>query len=376
MHRRTFFQTGIAAGVVGIGGGTAALGLATRGRDLGRPSEQLRLNSNENPLGLSPAARRAVVDRLTEANRYPGAIRARLIEAIAKRHGVAPKHVVVGAGSTEILKLAVHATAAAGGRLVVADPTFEDVARYGEWVGMEAIRIPLTRRYTHDLARMRDAAESGGGPTLVFLCNPNNPTGTVTSSGSIAEWIGSSDERTTFLVDEAYYEYAMDVPGYHSALHWLPDRPNVVVSRTFSKIFAMAGLRLGYAVAHPDTAGQLRLYRVRNNANQLAAAAGLASLDDAEFIRRSLAVNERGKAVVHECLDELDLEYLPSHTNFVMHRITGDLESYIERMRTHEVRVGRPFPPMLGYNRLSIGLPQEMEQFADTLRAFRRQGWI
>jgi histidinol-phosphate aminotransferase len=138
----------------------------------------------------------------------------------------------------------------------------------------------------------------------------------------------------------------------------------------------MAGMRLGYAIAHQDTADRLREFIGRNNANQLALAAAIASLADVELIGRSRAANSRGKRILHDCLDELGLEHLPSHTNFVMHRIPGDLEIYQRRMAEAGARVGRKFPPMLEYNRLSIGLPEEMERFAEILRSFRTKGWV
>src|SRR5690606_20264869 len=150
------------------------------------------------------------------------------------------------------------------------------------------------------------------------------------------------------------------------------DRPNVVIVRTFSKIFAMAGMRLGYSVSHPQTAALLREFVVQNNPNELAAAAGLASLEDDGLIERSIAVNAESKRIVHETLDELGLEYLPTDANFIMHRIHGDLTEYQQRMREAGLLVGRHFPPMLEWNRLSFGLPDEMDRWASTLRDFRR----
>jgi histidinol-phosphate aminotransferase len=135
-------------------------------------------------------------------------------------------------------------------------------------------------------------------------------------------------------------------------------------------------MRLGYAIAHKDTADRLREFIGRNNANQLALAAALASLADKDLIQRSRKANSHGMRILHECLDELGLKHLPSHTNFVMHRIPGELGVYQKRMAESEVRVGRKFPPMLEYNRLSIGLPEEMERFAETLRGFRKKGWV
>jgi histidinol-phosphate aminotransferase len=209
----------------------------------------------------------------------------------------------------------------------------------------------------------------------VYICNPNNPTGTLTASRDLDAWIADAPERVLFAVDEAYFEFVND-PSYWSAQKWIGTHRNVLVVRTFSKIYAMAGLRLGYAIAHPDAAERLGRYASGNNANYLALVAARASLDDQAFAQKSLETNRTAMRVAHRCLTELSLEYLPSHTNFLMHRIQGDLATYNRRMREKNIQVGRAFPPMLGHSRVSIGLPEEMEAWAEALRSFRQQGWV
>lgn len=373
MKRRTFVQTGISAGMLGVGGLAV-----TRRRGPATPrqstDETIRLSSNENPLGISPLARQAIVEGMADANRYPSR-RAELTQAIAAQQGVRSENIVLGAGSTEILKIAVQAFGTPGGHLIVADPTYEDVRFYADPIDLDRHPIPLQPDGRHDLDTMRSVAESASGPVCVYVCNPNNPTGTLTPCAAVDEWIASASDRINFLVDEAYFDF-VDDPTYWSASKWIAQRPNVLVARTFSKVYGMAGIRLGYGIAHAETARRLRRLRIRNNANYFAIVAGLASLSDPEFVARSLAVNDRGKRILYQCLDELDLEHFPSHTNFVMHRINGDLRSYNTAMGRRGIRVGRPFPPMLSYSRLSIGLPEEMERFAETLRAFRQEGRI
>ena len=378
MERRGFLQTSLAVAAAGLVPVTA---LRPSTRFLRRTAgavpglaKTIRLSSNENPLGLSEAARRAVAEGLDEANRYPGEWRRRVVAALAAKHQVKPEQIVMGNGSTEVLQMIVQ-SAGAGATVIVADPTFEDVPRYAQRIGVRVEKVPLASGYTHDLGRMREVAARATGPVLVYVCNPNNPTGTITPSAEVDEWIASAPERITFAVDEAYFEYASDA-SYWSAQKWIETHPNVIVVRTFSKIYAMAGMRLGYAIAHPNAAERLERYSAGSNANQLALAAGLASLSDDAFARKSLEVNRQGLQSLYRCLEDLDLEYLPSQTNFVMHRIPGDLPTYNGRMRDHNIMVGRPFPPMVTYSRVSIGLPEEMSAFTDTLRAFRRQGWV
>jgi histidinol-phosphate aminotransferase len=373
MERRRFLGASIALGAAGsalLTGCAPAAGasrVAPRGE--GGP---VRLNSNENPLGLSPAARQAILEGLGESNRYPRQWRTDLIAALAAKHGLTPQHVQLGTGSTEILQMAVQATPE-GSVIVIAEPTFEDVAKYAAASGRRLAAIPLRSDWAHDVAAMRRAA--GSGPALVFVCNPNNPTGSITPCAEVDAWIADADRRITFIVDEAYFEFVADA-GYRSATPWIASRPNVVVVRTFSKIQGMAGLRLGYALAQPATIQQLRLMACGNNANQLALAAGRAALGDTAFHERSVASNRAARTVLTAALDQLGLAHLPSHTNFVMHRIAGPLPAYIERMREAGFLVGRPFPPMTDYSRVSVGLPEEMEQFAVTLRSFRSRNWV
>jgi histidinol-phosphate aminotransferase len=220
---------------------------------------------------------------------------------------------------------------------------------------------------------MRDVA--GTGPSVVYVCNPNNPTGTITRSADVDAWIADAPERTLFLVDEAYFEYA-DHPDYWTARKWIDSKPNVVVVRTFSKIFGMAGMRLGYGMAHPETARKLQAFMANSNTNVLACAAGIASLGDDGLMGRSVDVNTKAKQIATTTLDELGLEYIPTQTNFIMHRINGDLQAYIGRMRDQGIRVGRPFPPMLEWNRVSFGLPEEMGRWAEALRGMRAVGAI
>jgi histidinol-phosphate aminotransferase len=377
MERRGFLRTGLVFAAAGLAPAATLEWPARRalrripGLRAGAP---IRLSANENPLGLSDAARRAIADGLDQANRYPGEWRSQLIAALAAKHQVKPEQIVLGNGSTEVLQMLVQA----GGpdvTVIVADPTFEDVPRYAERVGVKIEKVPLAAGYTHDLGRMKDIADHASGPVLVYVCNPNNPTGTVTPSADVDRWIESAPERITFAVDEAYFEFADD-PAYWTAQKWIATHSNVVVVRTFSKIYAMAGMRLGYGIAHPAGAERLQRYAAGNNANQLALAAGLASLGDDAFARKSLDVNREAKQILVRCLEDLGLEHLPSQTNFMMHRIQGDLKDYNARMRERGLMVGRPFPPMLTYSRVSIGLPEEMRTFTDALRSFRQQGWV
>ena len=197
----------------------------------------------------------------------------------------------------------------------------------------------------------------------------------MTPSAEIDAWIADAPEHVFFLSDEAYIEYVEDDRMW-SSLRWIEQKRNLVVVRTFSKIYGLAGLRLGYGVGHPDTIARLSDFASRNNVNQLAIAAADASFRDEDLMTRSREVNRQSREMVEAALDELGLERMPTQANFLMHRINGDLATYRNRMADAGFLVGRDFPPKLDWNRLSFGLPEDMGRFCDTLRDFRKKGWI
>ena len=379
MRRRDFIRAGTLSGLVA---GTGALSassnplsalVAAPGRRTS--NDKVRLNSNENPLGISPAAKDAVLEAITVANRYPSDQQSVLVAQLAAAHEVSESQIVIGTGSAEVLQMAVQAYAAPRAKLVMADPTYEAVTNYQRTEAYELVKVPLTSNYEHDLGRMREAAESSGHPALVYLCNPNNPTATITPSAAIDEWIAEAPEHIFFLSDEAYIEYVEDERMW-SSLPWIGKKRNVLVVKTFSKIYGMAGLRIGYGIAHPDTAARLTDFASRNNANQIAIAAAGASFQDEQLMKKSREVNHQSREMVEATLDELGLERMPTQANFLMHRITGDLATYRNRMADAGFLVGRDFPPKLDWNRLSFGLPEDMGRFCDTLRDFRTKGWV
>ncbi len=335
----------------------------------------LRLSSNESPLNLSESAQRAIIEHLPHGHRYPGKWRAQFTDQLANALGVSAGNLIIGAGSTEILQASVLVSTSSGQPLIVADPSFDEVPDYQHALSRRVIRAPLTADYSHDLDRMREQVEREHCQAAVYICNPNSPTGTLTPSAAIDRWIAEAPKTVRFIVDEAYFEF-VEESSYWSVLKWIESKPNVSVSRTFSKIYGMAGMRVGYGIAHPETAARLRPLVSYESNTVLALAAGMASLRDRAHVERMLAVNKASLEVVHEALDSLGLRYLPSHTNFLMHEITGDLDLYIRRFREQGIAVGRPFPPMTRWNRVTLSTPEHMAHWADVLRDFRAKGWI
>ena len=329
------------------------------------PGDTVRLNANENPFGPSPAAIEAIQRCGSVASRYPDASQQELARAIAAHHGVAPERIVLGCGSSEILEMADLAFLGPGKTVVVAEPAFEAVLLYAGVIRFESAKVPLTADYRHDLPRMAAACDAKTG--LVYVCNPNNPTGTIVSGDELAAFCDRVPADTAILVDEAYHHFVEDA-RYRTAIELLPKRPNLVVARTFSKIYGLAGMRLGYAVASPDTIRRLESFASWDNVNAAVLAAARASLAEADFVpRRRGELNGTRRRLCDELARD-GRRFIPSHANFVMIDVGRDVAPVIEAFRARGILVGRKFPSMPTWLRISIGTPDETAAFAAGLR--------
>ena len=327
-----------------------------------KPKGIARLNANENPYGPSPAAMRALNDALPRVNRYPDEAIEALIADIAKFHGLSNDSILATDGSSEALK--VTARTFGQKRLVTADPTFEALGFYAKSEGAEITKVPLTADHAHDLARMLDAAKGEG---LIYVCNPNNPTATITPKAAVRALLANAPASVTILVDEAYHHYA-ESPDYESVIPLVKSHANLVVARTFSKIYGMAGLRCGYAIAQPAVIARMQDHGQWDSVNVLAAEAARASLGDAMHVAAGQKRNREAKKWLANELGKLGYDMLPSDANFVMIDLKREVRPFIESMRERGVHVGRPFPPMTNYLRLSIGTPEDMQRFMEGFR--------
>jgi histidinol-phosphate aminotransferase len=324
------------------------------------------LDSNENPYGPSPRALQALAPSPDAAARYPDAREDDVRAALAKLHGVDPAQVVLGCGSTEVLKMAASAFVGPEKRVVAAEPTFEAVLAFGKVCHAEAVKVPLTADHRHDLSAMGRACDARAG--LVYVCNPNNPTGTLITGDELDAFLRGVPVDTTVVVDEAYHHFVED-PRYRSAFEFLKDRPNLVVVRTFSKIYGLAGMRLGYAVASKEKAEALRNQAVWSNGNASVLAAALVSLGEPAHAERQRTLMNGTKRRLLEELKKDGRRYIPSEANFVMIDMGQDVEPLIEAFKARGIRVGRRFPAMPSFLRISIGLDREMDAFLAGLRA-------
>jgi histidinol-phosphate aminotransferase len=324
----------------------------------------IRLSANENPYGPSPKALEAITNSFGLACRYPDEHNNVLIDKLAKLNGVNHDQILLGDGSSEILKLCAETfTGKEQGNLVVADPTFEAILEQAKINGAEVMKIPLTSTFAHDLPKMLAAAKQG----LIYVCNPNNPTASITPKEDLRDFIAKTPRETTILVDEAYFHYA-DSPDYESVIPLVKDYPNLVVARTFSKVYGTAGLRCGYCVAQPDTIKRMRPHQMWDSVNCMALAAATASLDDSDQVTNGQRSNREAKTFTTSELDKMGYKTIPSQANFIMFDCKRPVVPIIKAMKERNVHVGRLFPALPNHMRLTIGKKSEMETF---LAAFR-----
>jgi histidinol-phosphate aminotransferase len=321
----------------------------------------VRISSNENPYGPSPAAFAAMRRAFDVAWRYPDEAADELAGDLAKMHGVTPDHILLGAGSSEILKLCAAAFTGPGKAAVTAEPTFEALARYAQVGGAEVVKVPLTADYRHDLAKMLPA-----GTGLVYACNPNNPTASLTPAAEVRAFLAQIPAGTAVLVDEAYAHY-VENKDWESVLPQVGSHPRLIVARTFSKIYGMAGLRCGYAVAQPETIALLRPHQAFDSLSVMALAAARGSLADSAHIERSRRLNRETKELVVSRLEAMGYRPIPSAANFLMVDLRRDVGGVIGALRERGVEVGRRFPAMPTFLRVTIGTRPQMERFLSAL---------
>lgn len=353
LSRRTFAQ------LLGAGAAAAAFPGVVAAKTNGAP---VLLNSNENPYGPSPAAMQAMRDAIAGSFRYPDAVEEALAETVARLHGVTAGEVLLANGSSDVLHLAASAFLAGGKKLVTAVPTFEALWFHAR--GSEIARLPLTATHAHDLDRMRDAARGAG---LVYICNPNNPTATITPKAAMRAFLEAVPAETVVLVDEAYHHYA-DGADYESVIPLVAKRENLVVARTFSKLYALAGVRCGYAVAQKTLIDRLQAQHAFNSMNVMACVAARASLLDSEHASASKKKNRDTRTWITRELEGLGFASLPSEANFFMVDVRREVRPVIEAMRERGVRVGRRFPALPAHLRVTVGTREEMQRFLEVFR--------
>ena len=332
-------------------------------RELGI-SNVIKMASNENPLGPAPASLAIMQEMITKVAAYPDGNCYYLKNALAEFLGVTPANLIVGNGSDEIIKLIAEAFLEEGEEAIVADPTFSEYDFAVKIMGGRTVPVP-TKNLTHDLDAM--AAAVTDKTKLIFICNPNNPTGTKVDKDEVDAFLSRLPQGIITIFDEAYYEYVTDA-NYPQTLDYVHAGRDVIVLRTFSKIYGLAGLRIGYGVANPELLGLLNRVREPFNVNMMAQAAALAALTDTDHVVRSRDLNDEGKAFLYEEFNRLGLFFAPTHANFIWVQIKADCQKVFAKMlrRGVIVRTGDIFgaPDVI---RVTIGTQPQNRRFIEAL---------
>jgi histidinol-phosphate aminotransferase len=373
--RRNFFKVAAGAGAAAAvssaslsGGFSGELFGLTAGRLEPRrwdaqqqPGSPVRLNSNENAYGPF-ASVLALENPFLDANRYPFRADDALDQKLAAMRGVKPEQVLLGCGSTEIIKLAVSAFTSPGRGLVMAAPTFEAAEIHARAVGTPVVHVPLARDYSHDLGAMLTAATSKGAG-LVYICNPNNPTASLTRRKDLEAFIAKLPRDTYVLMDEAYHDFVPASADYKSFIDVPIGDGRVIVARTFSKIYGIAGLRLGCAVAAPAVIEKMSTQSQLDSINIFAIRCATVSLGDSAGHQKAVERNAADRDEFMRQATARKLETIPSAANFVMVETRRPVKQVIGHFEQNGVLVGRPFPPYETHLRVSLGTPPEMVAF-------------
>lgn len=347
----------------------ASLGFASE--LLARPSsiyksgnQQILLNSNENAYGPSPMARKAILDTYTNTNRYPDDYIPLLKKKIASHWNVEAANILLGAGSSEIIGLAALHVRGTDKEVLVGDPAYKVWNGQAEHLGLTMNRIPLNHNRIHDLQKMLSNINNKTG--MVYICNPNNPTGTVNDVNELRKFAEEASKKTLVFIDEAYTEYA-NLP---SLADLAINNKNIIVAKTFSKVYGLAGARVGYAIAHPDLINTFGGYQPWPDSavSLISAVAAMASLDDTQFVEQCKAHASEAKEICYSAFNDLKLKFIPSQTNFILFNIDSIQKDFVKEMEAQNIYV--QFRAHFGgkWCRVSMGTIDEMQTFCGVLK--------
>jgi histidinol-phosphate aminotransferase len=341
----------------------------------GKPIEELKreygikkvikLASNENPLGLSQSVLEAVQADLINLTRYPDGNGFMLKNALVQKHGVHKDMITLGNGSNDILELIARVFVTPTHSVIFSEQAFAVYPLVTQAIGAKAIITPA-KDWGHDLTAMQAAIRDD--TRLIFIANPNNPTGTWVNKTHLKNFLDAVPEYVIVVVDEAYFEYASENRDYPNSLTWLADYPNLIITRTFSKAYGLAGLRVGYSISHPTIANLLNRIRQPFNVNSLALTAATAALEDSEHLKKSIALNRAGMEQMMNAFNQKGLPYIPSLGNFISVNVGEGAKVYELLLR--QGIITRPIGGIYGmpqYLRVSIGLSSENDKFLQAL---------
>jgi histidinol-phosphate aminotransferase len=358
---RRLGASAVAGAAVESLGGLSLAALPESAPAASEPACPLLLDHNENAYGPSEKVLAVLRDASPRSSRYPRTEYDSLLSKLAALHSVKTEQIVLGCGSSEILRAAAAAFLGPGRNLVQASPTCPALGEFARSSGAEVIEVPVNKMCEHDLGAM--LTRTGDSVGLAYICNPNNPTATLTPRKDIEDFIRKLPAKTMVLVDEAYHHFVSPNSSYASFLDRPFDDPRVVVCRTFSKIYGLAGMRVGYAVATPDLAHRLSANRLQFGVGVMSARAADAALDDFDYVRLAVKRNTDDRQEFMNQVNARMLRALDSHTNFVMLNPMRPPEQVFEHLKKNNVLVGPRIPAMDKYIRVSLGTPRDMHEF-------------
>lgn len=333
-----------------------------------RPSDDgmIHLDKNENPYGVSPMALKALKETLPDGNRYlVSTITANLYQKLAEREKLNPNNFLITAGSVEVLGLTSIYVARNGGSVVCPYPTFATLPNNCKNLGMELINVPITGDKIIDLEAMKSKIKAD--TKLVYLCNPNNPTGTILDAKILRSFVEEVSQKTMVMVDEAYFEFLNQ-----SVSDMVKENKNVLISRTFSKVYGFAGLRVGYIIGHADTIKDMAKYQASGSlgVSRISMNAAIAALDDKDFLAMYLKKNREAADYICKALNDLGIGAVPSQANFVMFPIDSYKGTFAKDMASKKILLRDDFKELNGnkWGRVSIGTMDEMKAFLDTFK--------
>ncbi|HKT47771.1 MAG TPA: aminotransferase class I/II-fold pyridoxal phosphate-dependent enzyme [Candidatus Acidoferrales bacterium] len=320
----------------------------------------IRLDRNESAYGPSAHAVAAIREAAAEAALYPAAGN-ELVEALGEHHRVNAKQVVLGCGSTEVLAMAAAAFLGPGKKLILGAPTLGLMRQFGAARGAEIVQVPLRKNHAHDLNATFERAKNGSG--LIYICNPNNPTGTLTERKDLEEFLENVPESFHVAIDEAYHHYAGSSGAYASFLDQLSRNPRVIVVRTFSTVYGLAGLRVGYGIAQESVAEQLRNAALPSGVSRVGLAAALAALRDQQHVKRCAQQNANDRQEFMNQVNGRMLRTLDSHTNFICLNTTKPSQEIVAYFQKNGIVIAPPIPELPTYIRVTLGTPKQMAEF-------------
>jgi histidinol-phosphate aminotransferase len=334
-------------------------------RELGL-TDVIKLASNENPLGCSPKAVEALIKWTQEVSLYPDGNCTELRNALAKRFNLDPGQFLFGAGSDQILEIIAQTYINPGDTTITCWPSFSRYEAVTRIMDGRMIRVPLKKDYSFDLEGILNSITDN--TRIIWLCNPNNPTGTIITAEEQKAFLERVPKHVLVVLDEAYYEYARG-GDYPKSVELLERYDNIIILRTFSKAYGLAGLRIGYAISHKEIIELLNRVRGPFNVNAAAQAAALAALDDQEFVQRSVQNNEEGKRYLYQAFEEMGLEYIPTYTNFIMVNVEKDsVEAFRALLQKGVIIRSGDIFDMDTWIRVTIGTPEQNRRFIQALK--------